>query len=224
MPVSLAFDIYGTLIDTHGLTSQLQGMIGEDAEHFSRLWRDKQLEYSFRRGLMNEYQDFSTCTRDALEYCSQSRKTPLTESEKQMLLNAYQKLPAFSDVETCLAELQNLDYRLFAFSNGRKATVKSLLSNASLDHYFIDIISVDSIQTFKPNPKVYHYFLKQTKSQAKQTFLISSNSFDVLGAMAIDMQAVWVRRHSNQVFDPWGHPPSKTIENLNELKASLRSN
>jgi len=50
MAVTLAFDVYGTLIDTHGLVSALEKMIGSGAEEFSRIWREKQLEYSFRRG------------------------------------------------------------------------------------------------------------------------------------------------------------------------------
>jgi 2-haloacid dehalogenase len=44
MLVTLAFDVYGTLIDTHGVVSRLQEMIGENAREFSRQWREKQLE------------------------------------------------------------------------------------------------------------------------------------------------------------------------------------
>jgi 2-haloacid dehalogenase len=52
MSVTLAFDVYGTLIDTHGVVSALQALIGDKAKDFSHSWREKQLEYSFRRGLM----------------------------------------------------------------------------------------------------------------------------------------------------------------------------
>jgi 2-haloacid dehalogenase len=53
MAITLAFDVYGTLIDTHGVVSALQKITGpEKAKVFSRIWREKQLEYSFRRGLI----------------------------------------------------------------------------------------------------------------------------------------------------------------------------
>jgi len=52
MKTTLAFDVYGTLIDTHGVVAALTEMIGKQAQGFSQSWRDKQLEYSFRRGLM----------------------------------------------------------------------------------------------------------------------------------------------------------------------------
>ena len=73
MATTLAFDVHGTLIDTHGVSLALQGMVGTRAAEFSRHWRDKQLEYSFRRGLMQHYASFATCTRDALEYTCESR-------------------------------------------------------------------------------------------------------------------------------------------------------
>ena len=70
MPLKIAFDIYGTLFDTQGVVFLLKGFIGDLAEEFSLTWRNKQLEYSFRKALMQDYQDFSICTRQALDYTS----------------------------------------------------------------------------------------------------------------------------------------------------------
>ena len=50
MTTAIAFDIYGTLINPHGVVDELTRHLGERAPAFSNLWRDKQLEYSFRRG------------------------------------------------------------------------------------------------------------------------------------------------------------------------------
>ncbi len=83
MAITLAFDIYGTLIDTHGITESLKPIMGSRAVEFSRLWRDKQLEYSFRRGLMQNYQDFSVCTKQALDYASLFFHVEISEDEKK---------------------------------------------------------------------------------------------------------------------------------------------
>ena len=80
MTAALAFDIYGTLIDPHGVVSELQTHIGDRAGDFSRLWREKQLEYTWRRGLMGQYRDFGVCTRQALEYADRSMQTGLDDS------------------------------------------------------------------------------------------------------------------------------------------------
>ncbi|MES9813817.1 MAG: hypothetical protein ABW161_13170 [Candidatus Thiodiazotropha sp.] len=44
MAITLAFDVYGTLIDTHGVVSELNDLVQDKAEAFSHKWREKQLE------------------------------------------------------------------------------------------------------------------------------------------------------------------------------------
>ena len=67
--VTIAFDVYGTLIDTQGVVSELRALAGDRADVFAQTWREKQLEYTFRRGLMRRYENFAVCTRQALDYC-----------------------------------------------------------------------------------------------------------------------------------------------------------
>ena len=84
MTFTLAFDVYGTLINTHGVVSKLQQFLGGDEEQaraFSHTWRDKQLEYAFRRGLMQNYANFAVCTRDALAYTAKLSKVDLSEAQ-----------------------------------------------------------------------------------------------------------------------------------------------
>lgn len=83
MAITLAFDAYVTLINTHGVVATLEKWIGDQAGAFSQTWRDKQLEYSFRRGLMLNYQPFSVCTRDALEYSCQLYNIHLSDEQKR---------------------------------------------------------------------------------------------------------------------------------------------
>lgn len=219
---TLAFDIYGTLIDTQGISLALQNVIGKQAALFSQMWRDKQLEYSFRRGLMRNYQDFARCTRDALEFCNLNLATQLSEQQKQNLLKDYSALPAFDDVKAGLEMLSTDEFRLFAFSNGSQNAVQALLSNAGIADYFIDIISVDEIKSFKPDPDVYRHFLKRAGTQAKDSWLISSNAFDVTGAVSAGMNAVWLQRIPEMVFDQWDIQPTLTVNSMYDLRDTLK--
>ena len=63
---TLAFDVYGTLIDTTGVSVALEKLINTQSMLFMNTWRAKQLEYSFRRGLMQNYVDFGICTRQSI--------------------------------------------------------------------------------------------------------------------------------------------------------------
>ena len=217
MTMTLAFDVYGTLIDTQGVLSKLKTIVGPKANDFSLLWRNKQLEYSFRRGLMREYAPFSVCTAHALDYACLYYNILLSENQKRVLLDAYATLPAFDDVKASLQALSEADVRLYAFSNGAKKAVSTLLSHAGLHGYFLDIISVEDVNTFKPSPDVYQYLLKKTQSSPEATWLVSSNPFDVLGALSSGLQTAWVKRSKEAVFDPWGKEPTRTIHSLYDL-------
>lgn len=216
----IAFDIYGTLIDTHGVTTLLEKVVGEDAMLFSVKWREKQLEYTFRRGLMKNYQPFSACTAASLEFTCNAMGVVLSNEDKRRLLDQYSNLPCFSDVIDGLSALKE-KYHLVAFSNGEASAVKKLLVSAGIDDFFKDVVSADEINTFKPNPDIYHHLLARTSATPQQTYLVSSNPFDVIGASAVSINAVWVKRQEKMAFDPWEYQPSIVVNTLSELPPLL---
>ena len=216
-PQTLAFDVYGTLIDTHGLVSMLEAFAGEKAEALSMLWRQKQLEYSFRRALMRRYCPFSECTAEALEFACASFQVALSDSQRRGLLDGYRRLPAFPDVADGLERAREAGLGLFAFSNGLASDVESLLDHAGIREFFDDVVSVDEIRSFKPDPEVYRHFMNRAKSQPEFTWLISSNPFDVTGARAAGMNAIWVRRSESAVFDPWEFQPTASGSDLTQV-------
>ena len=220
--VTIAFDVYGTLIDTNGVTGLLETMVGQRAAEFSRLWRDKQLEYSFRRGLMRRYENFGVCTRDALEHTCSFMQAALDTNQKQQLLNCYRTLPAFPDVAPSLEELEAAGHRLYAFSNGTREAVEGLLFAAGIRDRFLDIVSVDEIASFKPDPAVYDHFLSRTGGDAGSAWLVSSNPFDVIGAVSAGMRAAWVKRSDEALFDPWGIEPTAIVHSLAGLQAAVQ--
>jgi len=223
MAITLAFDVYGTLIDTHGVVAKLQLMIGERAGEFSRIWREKQLEYSFRRGLMQNYQTFAVCTRDALEYTCRFSKAALTQEQKEELLASYRTLPAYPDVEEGLASLQAAGFRMFAFSNGTAEAVEGLLKAAGIREFFQGVVSVDDLKSFKPNPGVYSHFLRKSGASGAEAWLISGNPFDVIGAISAGMKGAWLRRSEDAIFDPWGIEPTVTVTTIGQLAEAISS-
>ena len=222
MAITLAFDVYGTLIDTTGITSALKEYVGESASQFSTIWREKQLEYSFRRGLMQNYRKFSVCTKESLEYTCMTLGIELSADNKNELMLGYRKLPAFSDAEEALPQLQSAGFRLFAFSNGPAEDVSALLENSGIAGYFKDVVSTDEIKSFKPNPAVYAYFLRKSGAKTGEAWLVSGNSFDVIGAISAGMNGAWVRRLETTIFDPWEIEPSVTVKTLKDLQSAVQ--
>lgn len=221
MAITLAFDVYGTLIDTHGVVELLQGMVGDRARAFSQSWRDKQLEYTFRRGLMQHYADFSVCTRQALDYTCKAFGADLSDDQRRALLDRYRELPAFDDVPGSLRDLREAGMRMFAFSNGTPEGVEGLLEHAGILSLFDGVVSVHEQRSYKPAPGVYAHFLRQARACGAESWLVSGNPFDVIGAISAGMSGAWVRRSDEAVFDPWGVEPTVTVSSLEGLLAAV---
>lgn len=217
MAITLGFDIYGTLIDPHGVTVKLSELIGDQAPAFSKLWREKQLEYTFRRGLMRDYENFPVCTRNALDYADAVFKTSIDENDKQALMQVYRVLPAYDDVPEALEKIRAAGFRMYGFSNGIAEAVSGLLEHAGISEYFDGVVSVDDMKTFKPNPDVYQHFVDSTASDKSNAWLVSSNPFDVQGAISFGIKAAWLHRFSEVVFDPWGIEPTIVMQGLGEI-------
>ncbi len=221
MKTTLAFDVYGTLIDTNGVLAGLETLIGAKALDFSKTWRDIQLEYSFRRGLMQKYENFAVCTSQGLDYTCAFHNVSLTDAQKADLLGLYRVLPTFSDVKEGLTRLKAAGFRLYAFSNGKADALEMLLNNAGIRDLFLGVVSVDDIKTFKPSPATYGHFLRQSGATGGSAWLVSSNPFDVIGAISSGMKAAWVQRSPEKIFDPWGIDPTITVTSLVDLADRL---
>ena len=220
--LTIGLDVYGTLVDPLEVSHYLHNLIGDKNKLFAEVWRQKQLEYTFRRGLMSCYQNFDICVQQALQYSMKYLAVKISSKETNNLLNLYKTLGPFPDVIPALKTLQQNKHTLVAFSNGTPSTLNTLLSNAKLLDYLDDIVSVDELQTFKPNPKVYKHLATKTGTDPANCWVVSSNSFDVIGAKSADLNAAWIQRDMNSIFDPWESSADITAKNLIEFAAYLK--
>jgi len=170
---------------------------------------------------MQNYESFGVCTSNALDYTNSFFKNPLSQQAKEGLLNAYKTLPAFDDVKEGLIRAKESGFRLFAFSNGGADAVEMLLTAAAIRDLFLGVVSVDELKSFKPNPAVYSHFLRKSGSVGANAWLISSNPFDVIGAISSGMRAAWVQRSPEALFDPWGIEPTITVSSLTGLAEKI---
>ena len=217
----IAIDVYGTIIDIGALEVRLEEAFGARANEAARLWREKQIEFSFRRGLMRKYVNFDVCTRQALLYVSQQMAVGLGEGQRRELLAAHLCLPVFPGVKDALQALAERGGTLVALTNGTEKSVRAVLTQADIIDCFEKIISVDAIRTFKPDPAVYEHLVRSVRRPKEMVWLVSSNPWDVIGGKAYGLKAVWLQRDSARAFDPWEFAPDLTIRSLDGLCAEL---
>ncbi len=221
MPGAIAFDVYGTLVDPLEMGEKLRPVVGDVAEPLAKLWREKQLEYTFRRGLMRRYENFDVCTRQALDHAASILSVELSGDERGRMIEEYGSLSPFADVAPGLKELRDAGHTLVAFSNGVEATVRMLLQRASVLPLLDGVVSVDDLSSFKPDPEVYSYLCRRLEASPSEIRLVSSNPFDVIGAKSAGLKTVWVKRGPNIPFDPWGIEPDLIVSDLQDLASKL---
>ena len=213
----IAFDVYGTVVDPTGIVAQLSKAFGARGKEAAQLWRDKQLEFTFRRALMRTYVDFDACTAQALHCVSAQLGAKLDADEQRALLDSYLHLPIFPDVQTSLKALCGAGHTIVALTNGTEQSVRRLLQHAGLGEYFAMILSADTIKTYKPDPAVYALVQQATGVPKDNAWLVSGNPFDVIGAKAYGLKAAWVQRDPSRFFDPWEFSPDLVVRSLEEL-------
>jgi 2-haloacid dehalogenase len=213
---ALAFDMYGTLVDPIRIWKQLDQYVPQNVQRIAEIWRQKQLEFTFRLTVMERYEDFEQVTRKALDYALAAVGSDLDTEQKDLLMAQYNDLERFADVEPGLQRLKDAGYTMVVFSNGSPFMLTSIMHAAHLQPYFQGFVSVDEVKVYKPSPKVYQHVANLLGRPIGEVRLISSNPFDVIGAESAGMQAAWVNR-SGGLFDTLGPKPQMVVGTLVEL-------
>jgi len=220
VPEALAFDMYGTLVDPVGISKQLERYLPEQALRLSEVWRQKQLEYTFRLAAMERYEDFEQVTRKALDYALAVVGRGLRAEQKDALIAQYNDLERFADVAPGLERLKEAGHTMIVFSNGAPRMLQALMDAAELRPYFQGFVSVDEVKTYKPSPKTYRHAARRLERPIGEVRLVSSNPFDDIGAETAGMKSAWVDR-SGGLFDTLGSPPEIVVGTLTELADAL---
>jgi 2-haloacid dehalogenase len=212
--------MYGTLVDPAGISRRLERYLPEQAQRLAEVWRRKQLEYTFRLAAMERYQDFEQVTRRALDYALATVGRGLAPEQKDDLIERYNDLERFADVEPGLERLKEAGHAMIVFSNGAPHMLEALMDSAELRPYFEGFVSVDEVKTYKPSPETYRHAARRLGRPIGEVRLVSSNPFDDIGAQAAGMKSAWVDR-SGGLFDTLGPTPEIVVGTLTELADAL---
>lgn len=209
------FDAYGTLFDVHSAVARHSKAIGSQADALSRLWRQKQLEYTWVRALMNRHADFWQVTSDALDFAMASFDIQ-DPGLRSALLGAYLTLDAYAEVPEVLARLRASGIRTAILSNGSPAMLDAAVRAAKIDHLVDDTMSVETVGVYKPDGAVYKLAVDRLRLPAAQISFQSSNAWDAAGASAFGFRVVWVNR-SAQPREYGGIMEAAEVDSLHRL-------
>mgnify|MGYP003321553918 FL=1 len=154
---AIIFDAYGTLFDVNSAAEKCKEKIGDKWEDFANYWRITQLEYTWLRSLMNRHKDFWQVTEDSLN--KSMKKFEIDQNMRSELLNLYKILSTYPEVKKTLEELKRKNFKLAILSNGTPDLLNQLVKSNSLEEFFDDIFSIETVGIYKPNADVYNLSL-----------------------------------------------------------------
>lgn len=202
------------MFDVHSVIRNSGVGIPGDIEALSLVWRQKQLEYTWLRSLMDRYEDFWHVTEAALRSAVRQLSIEVTDRQFESLMQAYLAPTAFPEAVSALEGANGLP--LAILSNGSPTMLDAAVCHNSLELYFAEIISVDRVKTYKPSPRVYALGLKTLNLPAAEILFVSSNLWDAAGAKAFGYSVCWCNRSGVDMED-WGFAPDFTVSRLDQI-------
>ena len=142
------FDAYGTLFDVHSAVALHAGTVGPKAEEVSKLWRAKQLEYTWTRTLMGRHADFWAVTGEALDVALAAFGIG-GGALRGSLLDAYRRLAAYPEVPDALTRLRAAGMKTAILSNGTPAMLNDAVQAAGIAALLDAVLSIEEIGIYK---------------------------------------------------------------------------
>ncbi|NDV01754.1 haloacid dehalogenase type II [Pseudoroseicyclus tamaricis] len=207
---TVIFDAYGTLFDVAAPAREAASAPGGEAlaevwEDLARLWRDKQLDYTWLRAAAGRHADFRTVTEESLDWTLAS--LGLEEPGlRATLLGLYDRLAAFPEVPDVLAALKARGLATGILSNGTPQMLASAVEAAGIGGHLDAVLSAEDAGIYKPAAAVYALVGRHFGCAPVEVLFVSSNGWDAAAASGYGFTSVWVNRAGAPRERLWAAP------------------
>lgn len=214
------FDAYGTLFDFGTAAAACADVLGDRTAALTALWRDKQLQYSWLRGLQGRYAPFRQVTGEALDFALESLGLAGDPALRARLMDLYDRLDPFPEVPAVLGALRARGLATATLSNGSPDMLGAACASSGLDGLLDAVISVEEVPSFKPDPRVYRLAPDRLGVAAAEILFVSANGWDAWAASAFGMRVAWCNRAGARPERLPGAPDAE-VRSLADLPALL---
>ena len=118
------------------------------------------------------------------------------------------QLDAYPDASRALDLLEKAGVPAVTLTNGGREHTEKLLDSAGLGSCIQQVMTVDAVSVYKPHPAPYRYVAETLGLPIESLALIAAHGWDVLGARAAGMSAIWVDRLERRWPFPTDAPPT----------------
>jgi 2-haloacid dehalogenase len=222
---ALTFDLFGTVLDLGGsLAPHVAAFLKNHhanvvPDAFFKQWRARQRLEQFQDTIMMlGHSGYIETARRALVYALKLNNVEASGDRVAALMQCWRQLEPFPEVLPALERLSSR-FRLVALSNGDPEFLDHLVKN-QIGWRFDRVISTSIVGAFKPHPAVYRRAARELGLEVGECMMVSSNSFDVVGARACGFRAAFVNRYKLPYEDS-PYRPDVIVDDFAELADAL---
>lgn len=189
MSDAVVFDALGTLFQLRPLAERLEELGAPESALDA--WFERLLHSAAAVTMTGDFVPFAELARTALATAAARFGVELDPDDVLPLL---ERLPPYPDARPAVERLQEAGVAWAVLTNGGPGQTRALLEAAGLAERVWHVVSVDEVRAYKPHPAPYRRVLERLELPPERVTLVAAHGWDVLGARAVGMDAVWVDR------------------------------
>ena len=217
---AIAFDAF-PIFDTRPVLVIIENMFPGKGTELGNVWRTKQFEYSWLRTAAGQYNDFWKVTEDALVFAAAKTGLKLPDGNKKKLMDQYLSLNIWPDVLLALQLFRKHGIRLSLLSNMTPEMLNSSIAYSKIENYFENIISTDSVKSYKPDPAAYRLGVDILKLKKEEILFVAFAGWDAAGAKWFGYPTFWLNRQDTPA-EELDVTPDATGKNMTDLISFLK--
>ncbi len=187
---AVCFDVMGTLFDLSAARRRLEALGAPPLA--LEAWFHRVLHTTTSVTLAGDFHPFPELARPALE--SMLVQLDLPPDGAGGVLASLGELDAHPDAADAVERIAASGLRVVALTNGTRENTRKLLARAGIEHHFERVIATEDVGVYKPHPAVYGRAVAELELAPPEVTLVAAHAWDVMGARAAGLDAVWVSR------------------------------
>lgn len=195
----LVFDVNETLLDTGALDPLFQRWFGTDAARSE--WFLTLQEAWMTANLIGQFEPFAELAKSALRQLGAKHGVALSKDDERALVEGVLSMPAHADASAALTLLREQGHTLTALTNSALKAAHRQLEHAGLDGYFDAILSVESVERYKPAAEPYRHAASHWSVTTSDLTMIAAHGWDLVGAHAAGLRTGFIAR-PGKAMDP----------------------
>lgn len=195
---AVVFDVMGTLFDLEPVRERF-AELGADPPALEA-WFQRTLHEAATVTIVGDYRPFKELAAAALRTTLAQLDLDPSRTEP---LDALAQLEPYPDAEPALRRLRDAGLTVITLTNGARDSTEKLLERGNLREHVERVLTCDDVQAFKPHPAPYEHAAGSVGSGA---VMVAAHGWDVVGARAAGLDAIWVDREEREWPFPLGEP------------------